>query len=269
LNANDLVEITRPVSVFYPVQSSFTPYSSAKPDQTIYGNLVLQQIQELVPGLYQQGDVAYWPLANGGDNELHVILENLSIGSELDIPTLIAKGKISGFMIYSSWVVGNSYQETTGTGVYAPEIVEYDYSADEFIPDPTSSVPLNQRPGALVWVVGQNFTLNAATNDITGAQTAFLIGSPVTPQILLPNSSYTAGTWVYTPQVGSGPNPIADKFYNYVDTRLGVVDKYAYVVSSFTYDPGLLTVSEYFDQLVEQEIIKEIVVQNANDGLPV
>ena len=271
LNINDLVEITRPVSVFYPVLSSFTPYSSSKPDQTIYGNLALQQIQNLVPGLYQQGDVAYWSAANGGDNRLHVILGNLSIGSQLEIPDLITKGKISGAMVYSPWVVNNSYQETSGTGAYAPEIVQYDYSADEFIPDPTSGVPLSQRPGAFVWVVAQNFTLNPSTNSISDAQSVLapLIGPPVTPQELLSGNSYTAGTWVYTPQVGSGPNPVADKYYNYVDTRLGVVDKYAYVVSSFTYEPGLLTVSEYFDQLAEQAIIKEIVVQNADEGLPV
>ena len=269
LNANDLIEITLPVSVFYPVQTSFTPYSDAKPDQTIYGNLVLQQIQTLVPGLYQQGDVAYWFAADGGDDSLHIILENLSIGSQLDIPLLIAKGKISAAMSFSPWVVGNSYQATTGTGVYAPEMVQYDYAADEFIPDPTSSVALSQRPGAFIWVVGQNFTLNPATNNITGAQTAFLIGPPVVPQELVPGNSYTANTWVYTPQIGSGPNPAADKFYNYVDTRLGVVNKYAYVIKSFNYDLGLLTVSEYFDQLVEQGIIREIVVQNADAGLPV
>jgi hypothetical protein len=74
---------------------------------------------------------------------------------------------------------------------------------------------------------------------------------------------------VYTPQIGSGPDPVADPFFNYVDTRLGVVNKYAYVVSNFTFEPEGQTISVYFDELVAQGIVNEIVVQNSNGGLPI
>jgi hypothetical protein len=269
LNQHDLVETTLPVPVYYPVETSFTPYSTNKKDQTIYGNLALRQIQQLVAGLYRQGDVTYWSAANGGDAMLHIIRENITIASELDIPTLIAEGKISGATTYSPWVVGNAYQATTGTGVFSPELVEYDYAANEFIPDPTSPIALNMRPGAFAWIVAQNFTLQPATNNPTGAQTAFLLGSPIIPQQLAVGSDYLSGTWVYTPQIASGPSPVSDPYYNYVDPRVGVVNKYAYVNTVFTYEPGEMTVSEYFDQLVIQGIISEIVVQNADAGLPV
>jgi hypothetical protein len=82
-------------------------------------------------------------------------------------------------------------------------------------------------------------------------------------------SSYTQDTWVFTPQVGSGPNPVADPYYNYIDPRQGVVNKYAVVVETFTYQPDGITVSEYFDELVSQGIIREIVVQNGDAGLPI
>jgi hypothetical protein len=85
---------------------------------------------------------------------------------------------------------------------------------------------------------------------------------------LTPGNSYTAGTWVYTPQVGSGPDPVADPFYNYVDPTQGIVNKYAYVVQSFVYTPNERTISVYFDTLVEQGIIKETIVQNGDSGLP-
>jgi hypothetical protein len=49
LTLNDLVETTLPVPIYYPVLADFTPYSIDKKDQTIYGNLALQQIQFLVP----------------------------------------------------------------------------------------------------------------------------------------------------------------------------------------------------------------------------
>ena len=274
LNENDLVKTTVPTTVFYSVQGSFTPYSGSKSDQPVYGNLQLQQIKSLIPGVYYQGQVVYWDPALGGDGFLHVILENLTIGSEPEIPSLLTNGNISAAMVYSSWTTGNTYQAITPGGVYSPEIVQYDYVTGDgqFIPDPTSSIPLSKRPGAFVWVVAQNFTLQPSTNDLTGAQANFkLSSSPVVPQELIPGTSYTAGTWVYTPQVGSGPNPVADPYYNYVDIRQGVVNKYAYVISTFIYNPNSQseTVSVYFDTLVEQGIIKEIVVQNGDAGLPI
>ena len=269
LTLNDLVETTLPVPIYYPVLADFTPYSIDKKDQTIYGNLALQQIQFLVPGDYLQGQVCYWDPAVGGDGQLHVINENLTVGSQIDVATLITQGRISGPKAYSAWVVGNSYQETTGGGVYDPEIIQYDYAADEFIPNPGSIIPQNQRPGTFIWVVNQNFTLQPPTNDITGAQAAFQLGAPVTPLLLEEGTSYSVGDWVYTPQIGSGPNPVADPYYNYVDIRLGVVNKYAYVQQAFTYEPDGRTISVYFDELAEQDIVKEIVVQNADGGLPV
>jgi hypothetical protein len=269
LTVNDLVETTLPIPTYYPVLADFTPYSIEKKDQTIYGNLVLQQILFLVPGDYLQGQVCYWDPSVGGDGQLHVINENLTVGSQIDVAALITQGKISSAKAYSPWVVGNTYPETTGGGIYDPEVIQYDYAADEFIPSPTSIIPLNQRPGAFIWVVGQNFTLLPATNNITGAQASFQLGAPVVPKILESGTSYAVGDWVYTPQIGSGPNPIADPYYNYVDIRLGVVNKYAYVQQAFTYAPDGQTTSTYFDELVEQDIVKEIVVQNADGGLPI
>lgn len=275
LQTNDLVEVTKPTKIFYPVLSDFNPYSIEKRDQTIYENLRLQQIQFLTAGSYQQGDVCYWDTSSvGGDGELHVINENLSIGTSEDIPNLITDGKISpakSFTPFDSSTVGNSYQEITSGGVYDPQIILYDYNPGDgqFIPDPASSIPLSKRPGAFVWVVNQNFVLQPATNSLTGAQASFKLGGAVTPLQLTEGVSYLPGQWVYTPQIGSGPNPVADPYYNYVDVQRGVVNKYAYVIESFTYLPNGLRTSDYFDDLVEQGIVKEIVVQNGDAGLPV
>jgi hypothetical protein len=274
LTKDDLVEVTLPTKVFYPVQADFTPYSIAKKDQTIYGNLRLEQIIPLIAGSYTQGQVCYWDPAVGGDGALHVINENLVIATSLDIPDLITKNKVSPaktFSPFSESTVGTSYQETTSTGIYDPEIIEYDYNPGDkqFVPDPTSLIPLSMRPGSFVWVVNQNFTLESPTNDLTGAQTAFKLGGAVVPQALIAGTSYAAGTWVYTPQIGSGPDPVADPYYNYVDVQFGVVNKYAYVVQAFTYNPEGLTTSVYFDSLVTDGIIKEIVVQNGTNGLPI
>ncbi len=269
LKKDDLVLTTLPAPTYYPVLTSFTPYSVEKKDQTIYGNLALQQIKFLVAGTFLRGQVCYWDPSVGGDGELHVINENITIGTQLEIPNLIRIGKISGSKQYSAWTVGATYQQTSGTGVYDPELIQYDYATDEFIPNPTSLIPVSKRPGTFIWVVNQNFTLQPANNQVTTAFTDFKIGSPVVPQQLQAGQTYAAGTWVFTPQVGSGPDPVADPYYNYVDIRLGVVNKYAYVDQTFTYQPDGQTISVYFDDLVEQGIVREIVVSNGDEGLPI
>lgn len=269
LSERDLITTTVPLPVFYSVLSPFTPISDKKDNQTIYNRLQLKQIQLLTPGQFSQGDVVYWSSSNSGDNELHVILQNVNLLDNQSILEAVTLGKISAAKLYSPWVVGNSYSDVTG-GVYNPQIVQYDYAPDEFIPQEFLTVPLSKRPGALIWVVSDTFTLSQGTDNLTGATTAGLISSlPIVPASLSPSSSYSAGTWVQTPQVGSGPNPIIDPYYNYVDPTKGAVVKYAYVLSNFTYTPNTLTVSEYFNELVDQGIIQEIQVQNADNGLPI
>jgi hypothetical protein len=358
LNQNDLVLETIPSKKYYPVVTSFTPYSSDKGDQTIYNNLQMKQIQLLRAGSFLQSDVVYWSPADGGDGKLRVILDNINIGSKTEIPVLISQGKISGEKTYSPWVVGNSYASTV-SGSYDPEIVEYDYipGDGQFVPEtpqelligPISSfgtivpglsyangtytgVPLINvsgtgsgataditvvggsvtsvtlvlagggytpesiltasdaslgnsgsgngfsvpvtavtvpRVGGLVWVVEQNFTLNTPSNSTTSALSAGLLGAPVIPDVLSSGNSYLAGTWVTTPQIGSGPNAVADPYYNYVDRLKGGVDKFAYVLQGFVYEPNNLPTKDYFDLLVELGIIKEIVVRNADLGLPI
>lgn len=269
LTENDLVKVDSPNPTFYPVLDDFTPYSTDKYNQTIYGNLTLKQIKSAASGYFELGDVVYYDGAlDNLQQGLHIVLENVSILSPSDILFAIQTGKLSGVKSYSPWSVGNYYQYSLA-GTINPEIVEYDYSSNEFIPSTPSSIPLNNRPGSLIWVVSKNFTLNTATNNITGAQSAFKIGALTSPYELVPGNSYNAGTWVFTPQVASGPNPAVDPNYHYVDTTKGAVVKYAFVVSSFTYNPDTQTISNYFDSLVEEGIVKEVIVFDGNDGLPV
>ena len=252
LNQRDLVLQITPTKTYYPVVSSFTPYSKQKKDQTVYNNLVLKQIQQLQAGDFLQGDVVHW------NNNLHVVLDNIFVqtATTAAISELVAKGKISGAKTYSPWIQGNSYAAYSG-GVYNPEIILYDYEPNEFRPLTPSTIPQGKRPGELIWLVNQDFVLQAGSNEVTSAITAGLLGSPITPSVLNPGSSYTAGTWVTTPQIGSGPSAVADPFYNYVDPEKGGVNKYAYVLQGFIYDPtqSNLPVKEYFDLLVELFIL--------------
>jgi hypothetical protein len=269
LSKDDLVVVNNPNPTFFPVESSFTPYSNDKYNQTIYNTLTLKQIKILTAGAYSLGDIVYYDGSSDIDQQgLHVVLENLSINSSSDILSVLASGKISGVKDYRPWIVGNSYVYTV-SNLINPDIVQYDYAENEFVPATPSNVPLNMRPGSFAWLVTSNFTLQPATNDVTGAQAEFLLGAPVTPLSLEPETSYSSGTWVYTPQIGSGPNDQIDPYYNYVDITKGAVVKYAFVNNTFTYTPNGKLVSDYFDELASQEIIKEIPVYEGDMGLPI
>jgi hypothetical protein len=259
LSSDDLAFVKSSTEVYYPVETSFTPYSTDKCDQTIYGNLELKQIQNLTTGIYQTGDVVY---LNGN---LHVVCESLSVNFDADIQRALSTGKISAAKVYSPWVVGNSYTYSSGSTI-DPQILEYEYGEDEF--KPTTIV------GRLVWLVSKNFTLNAATNGVTGAMAGMKLGPALNSgtqnlSLLQSDESYSAGTWVYTPQIGSGPNFEVDPFYHYVDKTKGAIRKFAKVLNPFTYQSDSLTTSEYFDLLVSEGVIKEINTFDATDGLPV
>lgn len=266
LQQYDLVRVDSPNPVYYPVNTGFTPVSAAKKDQPLYGNLQLKQIQPLSPGEYLKGDVVYHD--DGVTPGLRVVLESLTLSSSSEIPLAIATGKISAVKALSPWTVGNSYQFSVG-GVMNPDLVAYDYESDEFVPDPDSLIPVSQRPGALTWLVSQNFILEPATNNLTGAQALSLLGSSVSPQELVSGTTYAAGSWIFTPQVGGGPNSVVDPNFYYVDGIEGVVCKFARVNATFTCDPGALTLKGYFDNLVEQGTISEISVLDGTAGLPV
>lgn len=269
INENDLIVVNNPNPTFYPAISSFTPYSTNKFDQTIYGNLTLKQIKPLTAGFFERGDIVYFD--GSGDitqKGLHVVLENVSLGSSNEVLSSIAQGKISTVKTYDPWIVGNSYSYTVGPTI-DPQIIEYDYSPGEFAPALPANIPLNSRPGSFAWLVSSNFTLQPSSNDLTGAQAQFLVGTSVMPQTLEPGNTYTAGTWVSTPQIGSGPNEEVDPNYHFVDITKGAIVKYAYVVASFTYSPNGETISDYFDFLVGEGTIQEVLTFNGDSGLPV
>lgn len=276
-NVNDLVFTTEPVPAYYPVIVPFTPTSQDERKNTIPGidnvsNLVLRQIKEVTAGVsYSQGDVIYWGSGANADSQLHVINQNITLVSLDDVERQIALGTISPAKNLIAWTPGNAYFNTVD-GLFNPDLVQYVYNPDEYIPGKDSPIPLSKRPGAFVWLVNKNFVLQPSTDDLTGAATAGNLGPQLISsqlQELTPGTSYPAGIWVYTPQIGSGPNPVADPYYNYVDPTKGVVNKYAYVVTSFTYSVQIgQTVSSYFDQLVAQGSLQEVSASNADKGLP-
>ena len=259
LNTGDLVSIKGANTVYYPVEEGFTPYSTDKFDQTIYGNLALKQIKELGAGLFTAGDV----VTKSG--KLFVVCENIEISFESDLARAFETGKISGEKEYSDWVEGNSYSYSVESTV-DPEIVEYDYSEDEFKPSTLA--------GRLVWLVAKNFQLEPSTNNITGASAEFKLGAALNSgeenlKELKEGETYLEGTWVFTPSIGGGPDFEVDPYYHYVDTYLGAVKKFAKVANTFEYSPNGMKTFDYFNLLESNGSIKTVPVYDGTEGLPI
>ncbi|ATW62862.1 baseplate J-like protein [Synechococcus phage S-CBWM1] len=265
LEEKDLVVVNDPNPIFYPVVAAFSPYSTKKGDQAQLENLSLKKIRSLEAGQYKKGDIVYYP--SDTEEGLRVILENMTIPSSTKIPALIANGRISGLKTYSDWSSGNSYSIEDG-GKYSPEIILYDYSEGEFIPNTSLAIPLRYRPGSLAWLTAKAFTLEEATNNLTGAKAEDLINPAITPKELRIGGDYTAGDWVYTPIIGSGPET-ADPYYHYTDVRAGATLKFAYVEADFTLSSTDNTIKDQFDSLVEAGTLTEIVVHNGDGGIPI
>jgi hypothetical protein len=258
LKEGDLVSFKGATTLYYPVEEPFTPYSTDKFDQTVYGNLQLKQIKALEVGLFNTGDV----VTRGG--KLYVICESLEINFDADIERAFANGKISPEKNYSLWQSGEQYVYSVDS-VVNPDLVEYDYSESEFKP--------LTKAGQLVWLVSKNFTLELSTNNVTGAQAEFKLGAALNSgvtnlRVLEKGQAYLEGEWVYTPAIGSGPNFEVDPFYHYVDTSLGGLVKLAQVLNSFTFDLESQTVTEYFNSLVDNGVIREVSVYDGTNGLP-
>lgn len=260
----DLIKIETPAVRYYPVLADFNPKSSEKRDQAQTGNLVLKKIRRLETGEFSRGEVVYYPADEGAG--LRVILEPMTIDSIYRVDRLIADGKISQLKVGKFWDSGES-MISESNGIYDPDLVYYDYEEDEFKPGENSGLPLPVRPGGFVWLVNENFTVPSSTNDLTGAQAEFRVGSAVNPILLEPGVTYSPGEWVFTPIIGSGTAE-ADPYFFYVDSTKGVVSKYAFVEEEFTFEDNGEEVKNRFDYYAEKGSISEVSVRSGDNGLP-
>jgi hypothetical protein len=271
---NDLLTIGDPNSaqteLAWPVVKNYTPYSSEKVNQVLYKNLKIQKILPWEPGIYQQGQVFRNPDV---ENSLLVVLQNFEFkDASLSPAPFILSGAVSAPKDFSEWVVGNDYYANNqGTGFYDPDVFEMEQEltnnglCQRKIYEPPGEDVLGYRVGWYCYVANSDFTLQPSTNTATGAQTSGLVS---TTQVSLPllksGGTYSAGTWVKTPSLGSGPDSVVDPYYFYVSRTEGVVTRYAYVTKTFTFLPSAgETLADSFNQLVAKGTLN---VVTAMDG---
>lgn len=281
-STNDLLTIGDPNSVqtdgAWPVIKPYSPYSSAKTSQVLYGNLRLEKILAWQPGLYEQGQVFRNPDV---ENSLLVVLRNFELTDPALSPALfIEDGALSAPKDFRQWTVGDTYfVNNENTGFYDPDVVAMD---QEISPDPESPCVkrfyeppgegnLYYKVGWYCFVVNQDFTLPASTDTVIGAQNQGLVNNvAVAVPLLKSGGTYSEGTWIKTPAVGSGPNPEIDPYYFYVDKSKGVVVKYAHVEKSFTFLPSSgSTLNESFGKLISEGTLSPVKVADASLPQPV
>lgn len=266
---NDLLTIGPPESQIteaaWPVVVPYTPYSSEKLDQVLYGNLRLAPILKWGPQTFTQGQVIRNPDV---ENSLLVVLKPFEYtDASLSPAPFILNGNLSAPKDFVRWEVGNEYYANNqSTGFYDPDLVAF----EQIITDndvcqrkyyePPGEDNLYYRAGWYAYVVNQDFTLLPSSDTTTGAQTQGVVSNTQVPLPLLKSGgTYEANTWVRTPAIGAGANIEADPYYYYVDITLGVIVRYAYVNETFTFLPAEgETLADSFSALVGKGILSVV-----------
>jgi hypothetical protein len=271
---NDLLTIGDPSDVTtelaWPVEEAYTPYSSETVDQVLYKNLSLQKIRSWQPGVYTQGQVFRNPEV---ENSILVVLRNFQFSNAALSPEkFILDGVLSAPKDFKPWSVGSEYYANNqSTGFYDPDVVAMDQvlsnseACQKLIFEPPGNDNLYYKVNWYCFVASADFILGPSTNTATGAQNSGLVSNlQVSLPLLKSGGTYEGGTWVKTPAVSSGPDPVVDPYFNYVDRSRGAIVKYAYVNKTFTFLPAAgETLNESFEQLVNKGLLK---VVNAVDG---
>jgi hypothetical protein len=271
---NDLLTVGDPDSpqteFAWPVASPYTPYSSEREAQLLYGNLKLEKILQWGPGTYTQGQVIRNP---GVENSLLVVLKNFENTNETLSPTaFILDGLLSAPKDFQEWKPGNTYYANNkDTGFYDPDVVAMDQvvfpegsRCQRRFFEPPGTNNLYYRVGWYCYIVNQDFTLQPSTDTVFGAQNQGLVSDlEVEMAFLKAGGSYEAGTWIRTPTIGSGPDIEADRYYYYVDITLGAVVRYAYVNQSFVFLPAAgQTLRQSFEDLKALGVITSVTAVN-------
>ena len=277
---NDLLTVGDPDSVLteyaWPVVNAYTPYSSDRDAQLLYGNLKMQKILKWGPGIYAQGQVIRNP---GVENSLLVVTRNFeNTDSTLSPTPFILDGSLSAPKDFQEWKPGNTYYANNkDTGFYDPDVIAMD---QVILPDgspclrrffePPGVDNLYYRVGWYCYVVNQDFTLQGSTNTVFGAQNLGLVSDvQVDVTFLKAGGSYEAGTWIRTPTVGDGPDIEADPYYYYVDVTLGAIVRYAYVSESFVFLPSAgKTLRQSFEELQALGVITAVTATNGETSQP-
>jgi len=260
----------------WPVVKAFTPYSSEKTAQLLYGNLRLEKILPWAPGTYTMGQVFRNPDV---ENSLLVVLRNFSFSDAALSPAVfILNGDISAPKDFVPWQVGNDYYANNqNTGFYDPDVILMDQElapdgapCDRLFFEPPGVDNLYYRENWYCFVVNADFTLQPSSDTVSGGQNQDIISDvSVSVPYLKAGGSYAAGSWIRTPTLGGGTNEEVDPYYYYIDTSLGVIVRYAYVNDDFTFLPSAgRSLAESFSQLIDNGTISSVSASNGLRPLP-
>jgi len=222
--------------VFYEALESFTPELNDKTYHVNANNLEVELIKPLTSGEYDVGDV----LSVGEFGDLHIVLTPFTYRETLSVEQLISQGFLSSPKSYSAWELGKEYSALDENGAYDPQIIKYEQSDSQFnvfIPSLPADLPYENRAGSPVYVVNQGFTLTENTTTLSSAQTAGLVtSSPVTIEILTDGQSYTAGSFVKTPDPSELLSGDINRENCFINRLTGAQEVYAKVSTDFTFD---------------------------------
>jgi hypothetical protein len=249
-------------SIFYPALESFNPTVNTRQYYVNNGDLDLELIQPLVSGSYRTGDV----VTTGGEGALYVVLADFTFVPDLfTLEELIEGGYLSDEKAYTDWEAKTFNPFENSLNRYDPQIFAYVLGdAKTAIGYPANPVDIapNRRPGAPVYVVNREFTVEPDTSSLGTTQAEELVSTtPVTVEILAAGQLYGQDEYVKTPSTNELLPARFTKENCYIDPVDGVRSIYAKVLQGFTFSiPPNFSYSQAFDALVEAGLLKIIQV---------
>lgn len=260
IQTSDLVVVQGVVSqTFYPALQNFTPQNNTRSYHVNTNDLDVELIRSLVPGIYSVGDV----VSNADTGDIHVVLADFDFDPAKTATNLIENGFLSAAKSYTPWAQG-TYNPLDDDGKYDPQVFEFvqgDFSTTTFIPSTPESIVENKRPGYPVYVANREFTVAANTTSLGTAQSEGLVSSTeVIVEVLVPGTTYSAGTYVKTPSVAELTSGEITRESCYLDPVNGVEEIYALVTEEFTFN--LTTENSSFlaatDTLITQGVLQVV-----------
>ena len=250
-----LVQLGNVNNQYFEVEVPFNPVPNNQSYYVNTGFLQVELIIALASGSYQIGDVI------GDNGALFVVIEPFDYNNET-ISQLEAKGFVKA-TIPVDWDLGIDYTVTNDLDQYAPDLIFYTNEDTPFNvswPTAPAAAAKNVRPGAPIYVVTKDFTLEVDTTKFSNVWSQGLVNkTPITIELLEANVTYDVGTYVKTPT----PNDLASDGITqencYLSAEAGALEIVAQVQTQFTFViPALGNYTSAVNTLIEENTIDPV-----------
>ena len=241
----------------YRAVTDFEPTTNDKAYNVNVGNLVITLIKEFVPGYFNSGEVLV-----GEAGDLYCVLNSFDYSGKATVGKLVEQGFISGTKVPSNWSGALSPYDDNGN--YDPDVILFDQEDTASVvayPSNPVALPKQFRAGSPIYVVALPFVVTPGITTVGSAKSSGLVEDKMSPVRLLEDgSSYSAGSYVKTPNPSEMSAGSIDVESCYLTSADGAQQVVAKVERSFTFFLEGSSYSDATQNLLDDLTLKQVAV---------